>query len=204
MRAPTFKEERALLAQGYSCIAGVDEVGRGPLAGPVMAAAVVLPPRLKAPWVKQVRDSKLLTPKRRETLCRHIEESGIANAVGLVSSEEIDRIGIAPATRLAMQQAVSKLTQTPDFLLIDALKLPAVKLPQKAVVDGDSLCLSIACASIVAKVTRDHLMEEMDALYQGYGFAANKGYGTAEHLAALGRLGPCPIHRRSFAPVREI
>lgn len=192
------------MAQGYSCVAGVDEVGRGSLAGPVMAAAVVLPPRLKAPWLKQVRDSKLLTPKQREALCHNIQQSDIATAVGLVSSEDIDRIGIAPATRLAMQQAVSKLTQTPDFLLIDALRLPAVKLPQKAVVDGDSLCLSIACASIVAKVARDHLMEEMDALHPGYGFAANKGYGTAEHLAALGRLGPCPIHRRSFAPIREV
>lgn len=203
MEIPTLDEELALSAQGYRRIAGVDEVGRGALAGPVMAAAVILPPDLNAPWVRLVRDSKLLSPQQRTALYRHIQEAGFATAVGAVSADEIDRMGIGPATRLAMQHAVTGLAQSPDFLLIDGMKLPALKLPQKGIIGGDRSCLAIACASIVAKVLRDRLMEEVDAIYRGYGFASHKGYGTAEHLAALRRLGPSPIHRRCFAPIRD-
>ncbi len=206
MDAPTFDEESALWSQGYRFVAGVDEVGRGALAGPVMAAAAILPAGLDEPWLRLVRDSKLLSPQQRSTIYGYIEQAEIATAVGLVSAEDIDRLGIAPATRLAMQQAVAKLAPSPDFVLIDGMKQHGLKpkLPQRSIIDGDRSCISISCASIVAKVVRDRLMEQMDALYQGYGFARHKGYGTAEHLAALTTLGPCPIHRRCFAPMREL
>ncbi len=201
---PSFAEERLLLAQGYQFIAGIDEVGRGALAGPVVAAAVVLPGTIKARWLKQVRDSKLLAPARREVLSRHIQEVGVSIGTGAVSHEVIDTQGIAKATRLAMKLAVDRLSPPPHYLLIDYIRLPEVPLPQKGVADGDSLCLSIAAASIVAKVARDQMMVEFDKIYPGYGLAEHKGYGTQAHLACLRRLGPCPIHRRSFQPVRGI
>lgn len=202
-KTPTFNEEERLLSQGYSLIAGVDEAGRGALAGPVVAAAVVLPHPLKAPWCSQVRDSKLLRPSERERLAMQIQEHAIAYSVGMASSEIIDSQGIAPATRLAMRRAVEKLSCHPNFLLIDYLRLPEIALPQKGIVKGDRLCFSIACASILAKVARDHLMEELETLYPGYGFGRHKGYGTAHHLSCLRRLGASPPHRRSFGPVRE-
>ena len=201
---PTFSEEKILQAQGYRFIAGIDEVGRGALAGPVAAAAVILPLRIKAGWLKLVRDSKQLSPEKREILSHHIHKVAVAIGIAMVSSEVIDKRGIVKATHLAMRRAVSQLSPPAETLLIDYLHLPGVKLPQKGVTDGDSLCISIACASIVAKVARDRLMVELDKDYHGYGLARHKGYGTEEHLACLHRLGPCPIHRRSFSPVKEM
>lgn len=202
--APTFAEEQALLAAGYRIIAGVDEAGRGTWAGPVAAAAVVLPLRSadKLTALEGVCDSKMLRPRRREELERRIVEAAVSVGFGLASAQEIDRLGILPATRLAMRRAISNLGISVDFLLIDAVKLPHENAHQKSIVRGDALCFSVAAASIVAKVRRDRLMAELDDLYPGYGFAQHKGYGTAQHLAALRSLGPCPIHRRTFAPVR--
>jgi ribonuclease HII len=199
---PTFIEERRLAEQGYRFIAGIDEVGRGPLAGPVMAAAVILPLELDASWLPLVRDSKKLTPKRREFLFPLIEKGAIAIGVGYVPPEVIDAQGIMKATRMAMCSAVEHLPYLPDFLLIDFVALPELALPQKSIVKGDNLSLSIACASIIAKVTRDRLMVALDELYPEYGFARHKGYATREHLSNLRRLGACPIHRKCFAPVR--
>jgi ribonuclease HII len=200
---PTFIEEEKLTVQGYRLIAGVDEVGRGPLAGPVVAAAVILPLEKRPSWLSKVRDSKQLTASQRESIFGRVLESGMPFGVGSVSHEVIDERGIAPATRMAMRRAIEQLPTRPDYLLIDYVRLPAVRIPQKSVVDGDSLCLSIAAASIVAKVTRDRMMVELDGQYPGYGLAQHKGYGTPEHLEALQRLGPCPIHRKTFEPVRD-
>ncbi|MBI2850662.1 MAG: ribonuclease HII [Chloroflexi bacterium] len=201
---PSFAEEKGLAKQGYRLIAGIDEVGRGALAGPVAAAAVILPLRIKAPWLKQVRDSKLLSPEKREVLSQNIRGIAISVGVGTVSHEIIDRRGIVKATYLAMILAIKQLSPPAETLLIDYFRLPGTELPQKGVRDGDTLCFSIACASIVAKVARDRLMTELDSAYPGYGLANHKGYGTEEHLACLQRFGPCPIHRRSFSPVREM
>ena len=192
------------MALGYRAVAGVDEAGRGPLAGPVVAGAAVLPPDYRAPWLAGVRDSKQLTPKRRETLFRHIRESGIAWSSGVVSSEDVDSLGIVAATKKAMLMAIRGLPAEPGYLLIDAVKLPESGISYKAIVKGDQKCMSIAAASIVAKVTRDGLMAEEDAKYPGYGFATHKGYPTRAHMERLRSLGPCPIHRRSFAPVRAV
>lgn len=197
-------EENALRLKGYNYIAGIDEVGRGPLAGPVLAAAVIIPPKIKRKlWVHDIKDSKMLTAAQRERLVDNIKEMAISYGIGMVSSQEIDIQGIAKATRLAMKYAVEQLSPKPDYLLIDYVKLPEVSLPQKGVVEGDSICFSIACASIIAKVARDHLMIELDAVYPGYGLANHKGYGTKQHLECLKRLGPCPIHRYSFQPVKD-
>lgn len=201
---PDFAEEEKLWGHGYRFVAGIDEVGRGPLAGPVMAAAVILPTPFSPPWLPLVRDSKELTPKRREALFHLIQEQAVAVGVGAASVEVIDSQGIVAATRQAMVEAISQLSPVPAFLLIDSVTLPTLPLPQKSLKRGDSQCLSIACASIVAKVTRDRLMAEMDRLYPGYGFARHKGYGTTEHLLALRRQGVCPLHRRSFGPVRGV
>lgn len=203
IQVPTFDEEEKLIAQGYKLIAGVDEVGRGPLAGPVVAAAVILPLGKRPSWLSRVRDSKQLTPSQRESIFDRITESGVTYGLGVVSHEVIDKRGIAPATRLAMRYAIEQLSACPDYLLIDFVRLPGIRIPQKSVVDGDSLCLSIAAASIVAKVSRDRLMVELDSQFPGYGLAQHKGYGTPEHLEALQRLGPCPIHRKTFMPVRD-
>lgn len=201
-QTPTFIEEEMLRARGYRLIAGIDEAGRGPLAGPVVAAALILPFEERPSWLNLVRDSKQLTHSRRETIFDCIVESEVAFGVGVVSHEIIDERGIALATRLAMRYAVEQLSTRPDYLLIDYVRLPEVRIPQKSMVDGDSLCLSIAAASIVAKVTRDRLMVELDSQFPGYGLAQHKGYGTPEHLEALQKLGPCPIHRKTFEPVR--
>ena len=182
---PSFAEEALLLAQGYRRIAGIDEAGRGALAGPVVAAAVILPTTLDVPWQDEVRDSKQLTPARRELLYQRINEIALAVGVGVVAHSDIDKVGIAPATRRAMQEAVAQLSPSPEYLLIDYFRLPEVRLPQKGVVDGDSLCFSIACASIIAKVERDRLMVELDREYPGYGLARHKGYGTREHFQCL-------------------
>jgi ribonuclease HII len=200
---PTFDHERTLWKQGIRLIAGVDEVGRGPLAGPVVAAAVILPSRCRFAWLAGVRDSKLLPAPRRELLAKKIRDRAIAVGIGVVPPERIDRIGIAPAGRLAMAEAISALTPVPEYALIDAFTLPEIDIPQQGIVDGDALSISIAAASIVAKVHRDRIMVMYDALYPEYGFAHHKGYSTGEHIEALNRHGPCRIHRRSFAPVRD-
>lgn len=204
VQSPTRAKEKKLAAAGYHLIAGIDEVGRGALAGPVVAAAVILPPRLKAPWLKLVRDSKQLSSSQREALFPPIEQAAMARGIGIVPAEEIDTEGIVAATRRAMCLAVNQLSCAADFLLIDALDLPALPIPQESLIRGDCLCFSISCASILAKVTRDRIMREMDTLYPGYGFQQHKGYGTEEHLSSLRRLGPSPVHRRSFAPVKEL
>jgi len=199
---PTFDEESHLIRQGYQRIAGIDEVGRGPLAGPLIAAAVILPPDLDTPWLSLVRDSKQLTANMRARLFPLIGEAAAAIGIGSCPHKIIDAIGIAQATRFAMSAAIAHLYLHPDFLLIDYVKLPKIAIPQKSIVKGDSLCISIACASIIAKVARDRSMIGAERRFEGYGFAHNKGYATREHLDALLRLGPCAIHRRTFAPVR--
>jgi ribonuclease HII len=200
---PTFDEETALARQGYRLIAGVDEVGRGPLAGPLIAAAVILPHDLDNPWLSLVRDSKLLTKRMRERLYEHIKVSAIAIGIGSSPHKVIDVVGIPKATELAMYTAVANLHLRPDFLLIDHVSLPTVVIPQLSITRGDNHSISIACASIIAKVTRDRLMVEMDKVHPGYGFASHKGYATKEHLESLRRMGACPIHRKRFTPVRS-
>jgi len=193
------RHERELRLAGYERIAGLDEVGRGSLAGPVVAAAVILPERHRIPGL---RDSKVLVRARRESLYQLILRRAIAVGVGCVEVEVIDRINILQATKLAMKEAVARLSQQPDHLVIDALTLRDVSLPQRPIINGDAICASIAAASIVAKVTRDRICAELDERYPAYGFARNKGYGTRRHLDALMVEGPCEWHRRSFAPVR--
>jgi ribonuclease HII len=202
--APNLAEERSLWHQGLDLVAGVDEVGRGPLAGPVVAGAVVLSPSSDFRWLFHVRDSKQLSPAVRRELADYIWRDALAVGVGFISHTAVDRLRIAEATRQAMIRAVGQLNRHPQYLIIDALSLPACSLPQKAIIGGDARCISIAAASIVAKVARDRYMEGQDRRFSGYGFARNKGYGTRRHLEALRRLGPCELHRRSFAPVREL
>lgn len=200
---PTFAEEKLLFRRGYQYIAGVDEVGRGCLAGPVVAAAVILPPRIKSHWLKRVRDSKLLDSPTRETLSYYIRGEAFCFGIGCIESSIIDTKGIVFATQAAMKIALEQLSPSPEAILIDYFELPDINLPQKGVVEGDSVCLSIACASIVAKVHRDQLMVELDKTYPGYCFADNKGYGTPQHYKGLSKQGPCAIHRASFKPVAE-
>jgi ribonuclease HII len=201
---PNFEEEGKLKSQGYKFIAGIDEAGRGALAGPVVAGAVILPYPNCSNWLKLVRDSKELSAKKRESLFGLIQKEAVAVGVGIVSPQVIDAINILEAAKLAMMQAVAKLSRQPQFLLIDRLTLPQCAMPQRGITRGDKLCLSIACASIVAKVTRDHIMEDLDRVYPGYGLAKHKGYGTREHMACLQQLGASPIHRLSFAPVKNV
>jgi ribonuclease HII len=201
---PSLAEENSLLARGYRLVAGIDEAGRGALAGPVVAAAVIMPHPLDTPWSGEVRDCKLLSPARREYLFHHITKVAISVGTGMVPAEIIDSHNIVKATLLAMKQALTQLCQPPEYLLIDHLRLPDVSLPQKGITNGDRLCFSIACASIIAKVARDRFMVQLDRVYPGYGLAKHKGYGTREHLLYLQQRGPCPIHRRSFRPVREV
>ena len=200
---PSLLEENGLNARGYRLIAGVDEAGRGALAGPVVAAAVILPQSPDFPWLKSVRDSKEIPPARRESLFELIKQESVAISVGIIAPQTIDVIGILNATKIAMCHAVEQLAYPPDFLLIDFLRLPQVRISQKPIVHGDKLCLSIACASIIAKVTRDRIMVELDQLHPGYGLAHHKGYGTKQHVSCLHQHGPSPIHRHSFTPVRE-
>ncbi len=205
MPPPSLREEFALRQAGYKWIAGLDEAGRGAWAGPVVAGAVILPlDREDLPAaLAAVRDSKRLTPRKRERLLPLIKDLALTTAVGRAEPAEIDRLGIAPATRLAMARALEALNPQPDCLLLDAFPLPESPLPQRAIVRGDALCLSIAAASIVAKVTRDRWMRDLDGEFPGYGLARHKGYGTAAHRRALDRLGPTPLHRMSWAPMRR-
>jgi ribonuclease HII len=195
-------------ARGFHSIAGIDEVGRGPLAGPVVAAAVILP---RGFVHDEIKDSKLLSPKQREKLAPMIREKAESWAIGVVEVAEIDRLNILKASLLAMVKAIDLLSRRPDCLLVDGnQRIPAELIAgdgasryQKTIVKGDQLCLSIAAASIVAKVARDQMMVEFDQRYPEYGFAGHKGYGSASHLEALRRYGPSPIHRLSYKPVRD-
>jgi ribonuclease HII len=190
--------ERELHARGYHAVAGIDEVGRGSLFGPVVAAAVVLSPERP---IRGLNDSKLLDAERREVLSERIRERAAAWAVAAVDAATIDSINIYQASRLAMRMAVSRLQPAPDFLLVDALSLD-LPFPQRGLIKGDARCHAIAAASIVAKVWRDACMRVWDEVFPGYGLAENKGYGTPDHHRALERLGPTPLHRLSFEPVR--
>lgn len=190
--------ERAARAQGFVRVAGVDEAGRGPLAGPIVAGAVIL-----AGAVAGVYDSKALSEAERERLFAVLCAGGHAVGVGVVEAEEIDRLGIQQANYRAMALAVAALPVMPDFVLVDGFRVPGLALPQERIVKGDQRSLSIAAASIIAKVTRDRQMTALDARYPGYGFARHKGYATREHLEAIARLGPCPAHRRSFSPFAQ-
>jgi len=201
---PNFDHENELKSQGYELIAGIDEVGRGALAGPVVASAVILPHPANLPWFRLVRDSKELTSQKRESLFDLINKEAVGVGIGIVPSQVIDSINILKATKLAMMQAVEKLSRKPHFLIIDRVTLSQCPLPQRGITRGDKLCLSIACASIIAKVTRDRMMKEFDQIYPGYGFAQHKGYGTGGHMSCLRKLGPSPIHRLYFAPVRDL
>jgi ribonuclease HII len=198
-------QENALYSQGFKQIAGTDEVGRGCLAGPVVAAALILPRYANhLNSLQGVRDSKMLSAHKREKLYESILEVASCVSFGIVEAEEIDRINILEATRKAMQIAILKLNGNPDALLIDAVKLPDVSIKQISIIKGDALCLSIAAASIVAKVTRDRMMEMYHNQYPDYGFLSHKGYGTRQHLIALSRYGITPLHRKTFAPVRAL
>ena len=192
--------ERTCWKLGVERVAGVDEAGRGPLAGPVVAAAVIFPQEV---WIHGVDDSKKLDAERREELCAMIRETALSVGVGIVSPQVIDEINIYRAAMRAMEEAVAALRPRPQHLLIDGPRYHNDAIPYNAIVGGDASCFAIAAASIVAKVTRDALMMEYDQTYPGYGFARHKGYGTKAHRAALVQLGPCPIHRRSFRLLPE-
>ena len=187
--------EREAAASGYRRVAGIDEAGRGPLAGPVVSAAVILPDNY---YPGGLNDSKKLTEKTRERLYGLIVRDAVAWGIGVCDSLEIDDINILNATKLSMERALSALEPQPDCLLIDAVKLKNTEIPQKAIIKGDALSLSIAAASVLAKVTRDRLMRIYDGIYPGYGFAKHKGYGTREHMDRIRLLGMCPIHRTTF------
>ncbi len=193
----TLKFEKKAWQSGAKMVAGVDEVGRGSLFGPVVAAAVILDPGYR---IRGLRDSKLLPVERREILAKRILEHCVAWAVAAVDAARIDEINIYQASRVAMRDAVSQLNPAADHLLVDALHLDC-ELTQRAIIHGDALSASIAAASIIAKVERDRMMRELDSVYPAYGLASNKGYSTPYHLAALRQHGPCPLHRQSFAPV---
>jgi ribonuclease HII len=199
-------QERALAEQSYRLIAGIDEAGRGAWAGPVCAGAVILPlERTDLETVLHgVTDSKQLSPKRRETLLETIRATALSEGVGSASAAEIDALGIVPATRLAMGRAIQALSLAPEALLLDYVALPEVDLPQRSLPKADRCCLSVAAASILAKVTRDCWMVALEERHPGYGFPLHKGYGTAAHRAALKRLGPSPVHRMSWAPLRAL
>ena len=197
---PTFEEELALAARGFSRVAGVDEAGCGCWAGPVFAGAVILPRDLEN---ELIRDSKTLSGAQRDKAMELIAAAAVAWAVGTASVEEIDRLNIRRAAALAMARAVAALKVRPDFVLSDAFRIPGLELPLKNIVSGDAKVVSIAAASIVAKVHRDRHLAELAVRYPGYGFERHKGYGTKEHREALSRLGVCPVHRRTYAPVKE-
>lgn len=194
-----FDFEHQAIGDGYAFVAGVDEVGRGCLAGPVVAGACILDTTKPVP--KGLNDSKKLTEKQRDEIANELRETAVAYAVGVVEADEIDRINILEATKLAMIKAIESLTPAADHILIDALQLKHLRVPQKAIIKGDSISYSIAAASVLAKTYRDNLMVEYDAVYPQYGFAGHKGYGAAIHREAIKLHGPCPLHRMTFRGV---
>jgi ribonuclease HII len=195
-----FTVERGFFARGHRSVAGVDEVGRGPWAGPVIAAAVLVTPA--SPWLEGVDDSKLLTRRRREDLAAAIVSS-LPCAVGAASVREIDRHNVRVATALAMRRALARLPAAADVVVVDGRAMPELGRAHEAMVDGDALCFAVACASILAKTVRDRLMRRLAVRYPGFGWERNAGYGTPAHRAALDRRGPTPHHRRSFTPVAQ-
>jgi ribonuclease HII len=195
---PDLRLEKALWEGGYRYVAGIDEAGRGALAGPVTAAAVILPSSLEAARLAGVRDSKLMTPAQRDFWARQVKETALAWAVGYASPEEIDAWGIVPALYLAVQRALAWLQPMPDFLLLDYLRLPTCALPQVGIVRGDQRVLSIAAASVLAKTHRDAWMGHLGELYPQYGLGQHKGYGTVRHCTAIAQYGFSPVHRRTF------
>jgi ribonuclease HII len=201
---PDRKEERTLFSAGYRRIAGVDEAGRGALAGPVVAAVVVLPERARFQWLVLIKDSKLLQPEVRQNIHAMMLCSGIEIGVGIVEPAVIDNINILNATKKAMKLAIEQLACPPDYVLTDAVSLPRFRIPQKNIIKGDRTCLIISCASVVAKVTRDRIMVELDAKYPQYKFAKHKGYGTVEHLECLQSHGASEVHRTTFGPVKDL
>jgi ribonuclease HII len=200
MGHPSLRYERQLWRAGVHVVAGVDEAGVGPMAGPVVAAAVIFAPEV---FIRGVNDSKQLLPEQRAKLYTKIQRRALAVGVGIAQQGEIDELNIFWATMLANERALLALTEKPQHVLVDGRLIPELKLPQTKIVGGDRKSFCIAAASIIAKVTRDQIMLAYDAQYPDYGFARHKGYCTADHFAALERLGPTPIHRRSFAPVWE-
>lgn len=192
--------EHELIGEGYQSIAGVDEVGRGPLAGPVVSASVILNRNV---FIPGINDSKKLSKSQRESLYEKIQQNAVAIGISIINADIIDRINILRASLEAMCQAVDKLPAQPDFLLVDGQHCPNINLPMKSIIGGDGLSLSIASASIIAKVTRDRIMDDLDKNYPQYNFSKNKGYPTPDHLSALEKFGPCEIHRKSFAPVAQ-
>jgi ribonuclease HII len=203
---PNLQKEIALLEQGYRFVAGLDEAGRGAWAGPVVAAAVILPsnqPNLSATLVG-LRDSKKLNKNKREQFFELIQKTALAVSVGVAPPEMVDEINVIGATRHAMQQALANLTIPSDYLLLDYLSLPDIDLPQDAFAKADNLSLTVAAASVIAKVTRDRLMVESSQKYLGYDFDRHKGYGTPAHRAALAKQGPCPLHRMSYKPLKAL
>jgi ribonuclease HII len=199
-KRPDLRYERRFWKSGLAAIAGVDEAGVGPMAGPVVAAAVIFEPES---FIKGVHDSKQLTPEKREELYPLIRARALTVGVGIAQVSEVDELNIYWASMLASERALAALMRLPDHVLVDGRLIPNLKLPQTKIVGGDRKSFCIAAASIIAKVTRDRIMLEYDAEYPGYGFASHKGYCTADHFATLELLGPSPIHRRSFAPVME-
>lgn len=187
--------------EGYQLVAGIDEVGRGPIAGPVVAAAVILPPDFFLPGIN---DSKLVSEKKRLQMAVEIKQKAMAWAIVVISSRRIDQNNILQATKEAMRTAVCELALRPDFLLVDAVSIPDLDIMQYPIIKGDALSISIASASIIAKVERDQIMHNYDYIFPGYGLARHKGYATREHLIALDKYGPCPIHRSTFEPVKTM
>ncbi len=195
MMADRYVLEEQARREGFAAVCGIDEAGRGPLAGPVFAAAVVLPRHCA---IVGIDDSKKLSPKKRERLFGEIERGAVAYGIGFATEREIDRVNILQATFLAMKRAFDALAVRPGLALVDGNRMPALGVETRTIVKGDSLSASIAAASILAKVSRDRLMAQIDGIYPQYGFAKHKGYGTAQHIEMLRRYGPCPVHRRSF------
>lgn len=205
---PDLRFELPLWESGFTVVAGIDEAGRGAWAGPVAAGAVILPSGAMGAELLErlrgVRDSKVMTSRQRTVWAEQIRLAALAWGVGFAECREVDALGIVPATRLAMERALTACDSRIQHLLVDAVRLPGVNIPQQALIKGDARSLSIAAASVLAKTARDAVMIEMEDSYPGYGFAMNKGYGTAVHRAGLDEIGPCPMHRFSFAPVREV
>ncbi len=195
-----YRFEEELYDAGSKIICGVDEVGRGPLAGPVVIAACILPPFLR---IKGINDSKKLTEKKREELYKIIVKEALAYKVIYISEEDVDKLNIYQATKKGMLEAIAGLSIKPDHCLIDAMPLGELEIPHTSIIHGDARCASIAAASIIAKVERDHFMEKMDIKYPNYGFKKHKGYGTKAHIEALEKYGPCAIHRKTYAPVSK-
>ena len=195
-----YKYEEELYDNDYKLICGIDEAGRGPLAGPVVVAACILPPFLR---IKGINDSKKLSEKKREELYKIIIKEALTYKIVFVSENDVDTLNIYQATKKGMLEAINSLDIKPDYCLIDAMPLSELEMPHQSVIHGDARCASIAAASILAKVTRDHYMEKMDVKYPNYGFKKHKGYGTKLHLDALEKYGPCPIHRKTYSPVTK-